>query len=128
MIKEVKKRISFYIVIALIIMIIIQTKLHFGTFEYIKNFFINNNIFNYINFGVLILIGIGIMAIANKLKSISKFYLLSSISSYFLVWFSMIERWLNIFKINKDTLFNLNIISILLSFFFMTKIFKIVRR
>lgn len=123
-----KKNLSFNIIIALIIMMFIETKLKFGIFSYIKNYFMNGNFFNYLNIILLFLIGFSFLAIINKAKKLYKINFLLFLDSYITLFVTTIEKMFNIIGIDKNLLFNINIISILFSLFFATKILKEVRK
>ena len=123
-----KKNLSFNIIFALIIMMIIETKFKFGIFSYIKNYFINSNFFNYINVILLFIIGFSFLAIINKAKEVSKINFLFFLDSYITLFITTMEKMFNIRGIDKSLLFNINIISILFSLFFATKILKEVRK
>lgn len=123
-----KKNLSFNIIIALIIMMFIETKLKFGIFSYIKNYFINGNFFNYLNIILLFIIGFSFLAIINKAKKLYKINFLLFLDSYITLFVTTIEKMFNIIGIDKNLLFNINIISILFSLFFATKILKEVRK
>ena len=123
-----KKNLSFNIIIALIIMMFIETKLKFGIFSYIKNYFMNGNFFNYLNIILLFIIGFSFLAIINKAKKLYKINFLLFLDSYITLFVTTIEKMFNIIGIDKNLLFNINIISILFSLFFATKILKEVRK
>lgn len=123
-----KKNLSFNIIIALIIMMFIETKLKFGIFSYIKNYFMNGIFFNYLNIILLFLIGFSFLAIINKAKKLYKINFLLFLDSYITLFVTTIEKMFNIIGIDKNLLFNINIISILFSLFFATKILKEVRK
>lgn len=123
-----KKNLSFNIIFALIIMMFIETKLKFGIFSYIKNYFINGNFFNYLNIILLFIIGFSFLAIINKAKKLYKINFLLFLDSYITLFVTTIEKMFNIIGIDKNLLFNINIISILFSLFFATKILKEVRK
>lgn len=123
-----KKNLSFNIIFALIIMMIIETKFKFGIFSYIKNYFINGNFFNYINIILLFIVGFSFLAIINKAKKVSKINLLFFLDSYITLFITTIEKMFNIVGIDKNLLFNINIISILFSLFFAIKILKEIRK
>lgn len=123
-----KKNLSFNIIIALIIMMFIETKLKFGIFSYIKNYFMNGNFFNYLNIILLFLIGFSFLAIINKAKKLYKINFLLFLDSYITLFVTTIEKMFNIIGIDKNLLFNINIISILFSLFFATKILKEIRK
>lgn len=123
-----KKNLSFNIIIALIIMMFIETKLKFGIFSYIKNYFMNGNFFNYLNIILLFIIGFSFLAIINKAKKLYKINFLLFLDSYITLFITTIEKMFNIIGIDKNLLFNINIIGILFSLFFATKILKEVRK
>lgn len=123
-----KKNLSFNIIIALIIMMFIETKLKFGIFSYIKNYFMNGNFFNYLNIILLFIIGFSFLAIINKAKKLYKINFLLFLDNYITLFVTTIEKMFNIIGIDKNLLFNINIISILFSLFFATKILKEVRK
>lgn len=123
-----KKNLSFNIIIALIIMMFIETKLKFGIFSYIKNYFMNGNFFNYLNIIILFIIGFSFLAIINKAKKLYKINFLLFLDSYITLFVTTIEKMFNIIGLDKNLLFNINIISILFSLFFATKILKEIRK
>lgn len=109
-------------------MMFIETKLKFGIFSYIKNYFMNGNFFNYLNIILLFIIGFSFLAIINKAKKLYKINFLLFLDSYITLFVTTIEKMFNIIGIDKNLLFNINIISILFSLFFATKILKEVRK
>lgn len=123
-----KKSLSFSIIFALIIMMIIETKFKFGIFSYIKNYFMNSNFFNYLNIILLFIIGFSFLAMINKAKKLYKINFLLFLYSYITLFITTIEKMFNIIKIDKNLLFNINIISILFSLFFAIKILKEIRK
>lgn len=123
-----KKNLSFSIIFALIIMMIIETKFKFGIFSYIKNYFMNSNFFNYLNIILLFIIGFSFLAMINKAKKLYKINFLLFLYSYITLFITTIEKMFNIIKIDKNLLFNINIISILFSLFFAIKILKEIRK
>ena len=129
MLNKIKKDLSFNnIIIALIIMMFIETKLKFGIFSYIKNYFMNGNFFNYLNIILLFIIGFSFLAMINKAKKLYKINFLLFLDSYIVLFVTTIEKMFNIIGIDKNLLFNINIISILFSLFFATKILKEIRK
>ena len=123
-----KKNLSFSIIFSLIIMMIIETKFKFGIFSYIKNYFMNSNFFNYLNIILLFIIGFSFLAMINKAKKLYKINFLLFLYSYITLFITTIEKMFNIIKIDKNLLFNINIISILFSLFFAIKILKEIRK
>lgn len=125
MLYEIKKKFGFYIMLTLVVMALFQKQLNINLFAYLQGLFFKTNFFSV---ATLVIIGIIMLCLFNKIKSVSRFYFVSSLVSYFGICFSILEKWFNIFSIDKNFLFTINIISVILSLFFLIKIGKTINK